>query len=192
MRKRGLFHYLAVIATVSGPASLVFGAPPPRAPKFVGATSCKTCHKSKKKGNQWAQWAQTKHAQAYQTLATPAARKAAAARGVEGDPQQAPECLRCHVTGYDAPADRRGRKYSVEDGVGCESCHGAGGNYKKKEIMKDKAAAIAAGLVVPDEKLCRGCHNQDSPTFQPFDYDKKVKEVLHPLIRDKKPDGAGG
>ena len=156
-----------------------------KAPKYVGAASCKTCHKAKKKGDQYSQWAGSKHANAYKVLATDKAKKTALKVGVKGDPQKAPECLKCHVTGYGSPKARLGKKYSMEDGVGCESCHGAGGDFKKKKIMKDRAAAVANGLIEPDEKLCKQCHNKQSPTFKPFDYAERVKEVDHPLIREK-------
>jgi hypothetical protein len=180
----------SVVLIVLGFAVAVFvavgdSAAGKKAPKYVGASSCKTCHKAKKKGNQYAQWAGSKHANAYKVLATDKAKKTALKAGVKGDPQKAPECLKCHVTGYGSPKSRLGKKYSMEDGVGCESCHGAGGNFKKKKIMKDHAAAVANGLIMPNEKLCKQCHNKQSPTFKPFDYAERVKEVDHPLIREK-------
>ena len=42
------------------------------------------------------------------------------------------------------------------------------------------AAAVAAGLVVPDEKLCKQCHNAESPTSKPFNYQEMLKKVAHP------------
>jgi len=40
----------------------------------------------------------------------------------------------------------------------CESCHGAGSEYKKLSMMKDPDKARAAGLVQPDEEFCKICH----------------------------------
>ena len=44
------------------------------------------------------------------------------------------------------------------DGVQCEACHGAGGDFKKMSIMKDVEAAKAKGLVIPTQETCNGCH----------------------------------
>jgi len=30
------------------------------------------------------------------------------------------------------------------------------------------------------EKTCIACHNSDSPTFKPFDFAARVKEIAHP------------
>lgn len=40
----------------------------------------------------------------------------------------------------------------------CESCHGAGSEYKSMAIMKDGGKARAAGLVTPDKTFCMKCH----------------------------------
>ena len=39
---------------------------------------------------------------------------------------------------HGAAAELLGKKYDVAEGVGCESCHGAGADYKKKKIMEDR------------------------------------------------------
>ena len=40
----------------------------------------------------------------------------------------------------------------------CESCHGAGSEYKTLAIMKDAKKARAAGLVIPVRSFCAQCH----------------------------------
>jgi hypothetical protein len=160
-------------------------APAAEKPKYVGVESCGMCHKSAAKGNQLGQWQGSKHAQAYATLATPKAKEIATAKGI-ADPQKADQCLKCHVTahGVDASliqAAAEGKKgYKVEDGVGCESCHGPGSQYKAMAVMKDKAQAAAKGLVEPNEALCKKCHNAESPTAKPFVYADMVKKIAHP------------
>ena len=77
-----------------------------------------------------------------------------------------------------------GKNFKVEEGVQCESCHGAGEKYKKKSIMKDHAKSVAAGLTefkdkAPIEKLCVTCHNKKSPTFKDFDFEKRWAEIAH-------------
>jgi putative hemolysin len=40
----------------------------------------------------------------------------------------------------------------------CESCHGAGSEYKALAIMKDPKKARAAGMVNPEAAFCAKCH----------------------------------
>jgi nitrate/TMAO reductase-like tetraheme cytochrome c subunit len=158
-------------------------ADPPH--NFVGAEKCKMCHNTPAKGAQFTKWSESMHSKAYQTLAGEEAKKIAAAKNI-ADPQNAAECLRCHIAGYGAPAAALTEKYKKEDGVTCEGCHGPGGDYWKMDVMKDKAKAMAAGLVMPNEKTCTGCHNQESPTFKGFDFKTALAKVAHP-----NPQGAG-
>ncbi len=116
---------------------------------YLGAEKCgKLCHKI-----QYTSWQTTPHAKAFADLKPADQAKA--------------ECIECHVTG--------GKKDLP--GVQCEACHGPGSNYAKLAIMKDKAKAVAAGLVVPTEKTCVKCHNKKSPTFKGFNFAEAVKKV---------------
>ncbi len=146
---------------------------------YVGAQKCKMCHNSAAKGAQFTQWSKSRHALAYQTLAGDEAKKIAAAKGI-ADPQKEDECLKCHVTGHGAPADKLTAKYTVEDGVGCESCHGAGSEYQKMKIMKSREQSLAAGLVIPNEQGCITCHNSESPVFKGFDFKAYFEKISHP------------
>lgn len=42
----------------------------------------------------------------------------------------------------------------------CESCHGAGSEYKSLTVMKDAEKAKAAGLVLPTATFCATCHRE--------------------------------
>ena len=155
-------------------------------PQYIGVEGCSTCHKKDKTGNQLAIWQDSRHAKAYETLGGAKAKEIATAKGI-ADAQKAPECLQCHVTihGVD-PAriatPRKGKLGAViTDGVGCESCHGAGSDYKKSKVMKDHDASVAAGMVVPDEAVCLTCHNDKSPTVVAFDYKEASKKIAHPV-----------
>jgi hypothetical protein len=148
--------------------------------EFIGAGGCKICHKAEAKGDQYGKWLASAHAKAYETLATDKAKEIAAAKKLGDNPQAIDECLSCHVTGHGAKAELLGTKYDITEGVGCESCHGAGGDYKKKSVMEDRTASVAAGLTMPDAKTCTGCHNDKSPTFTEFDFDKMVAKIAHP------------
>jgi hypothetical protein len=46
--------------------------------------------------------------------------------------------------------------------------------------MKDKKLAIAAGLTIPNEKVCVKCHNTDSPFYKPFVFADMAKKIAHP------------
>ena len=154
---------------------------------FVGTDGCKLCHKSEAKGDQYGKWAASPHAKAFETLGTDEAKKLAAEKGVKGNPQEAAECLGCHVTAYGVDAKLVGPKLTKEEGVGCESCHGAGADYKAMKTMKDLDAAKAAGLVMPTEETCKGCHNEKSPTWKgEFDFAKMYAKIAHPNPQNKK------
>jgi hypothetical protein len=147
---------------------------------YAGMKTCKMCHSKETTGDQFGIWEKSAHAQAYAVLGTDAAKAAAAKLGLEGNPQELGECLSCHTTAYGVDAAQIGKRFSVEDGVQCEACHGPGEDYKSMKIMKDPEAAKAHGLVVPTEKTCVTCHNDKSPTFKGFDYAEAWKKIAHP------------
>ncbi len=138
------------------------------------------CHKSKTKGDQYSKWSSTRHANAYYTLGTPEAKVIAEKRGVSGDPQKAPECLKCHVTAYGVDESLVAASFKMPDGIQCETCHGPGSDYKKGAIMKDLTKAMEAGLIMPTEALCVKCHNEDSPNFKGFNFEESFKKISHP------------
>lgn len=156
---------------------------------FVGSTKCATCHKTAAQGEQFPKWQASKHAKAYEVLASPKALEVAKAKGI-ADPQKAPECLKCHVTAHGVDAALLGEKYAVTEGVGCESCHGAGADYMKKAtmegIMSGTIEAASVGLVKPDKATCEKCHNKESPTFTAFDYEKAKKAIEHAIPAERK------
>ncbi len=178
MRKHAWISCL-VLATV-----VVAGAVAQAAdgPEIIGAPKCKICH-GKKTGDQFEIWSATPHATAFEVLASDEAKKIAADKGL-GDPQTEQACLKCHTTqgflGGDVAVNAKA-KYNVSEGVGCESCHGAGSEYKPKKVMEDREAAVAAGMRVPDEATCVKCHNEESPTFKGFDFATYYEKIKHPV-----------
>ncbi len=153
--------------------------------KFIGVQKCGMCHKSEKKGNQLGQWEASKHAKAFETLASPEALKIAKEKGLDVPPQKADACLKCHVTGHGMKAELFEASFKPEQGVQCETCHGAGSGYKSLKVMKDREASMAAGLIIPDESTCRRCHNEESPNFKGFDFAKAWAEIAHPNPANK-------
>ena len=150
--------------------------------KYVGVTMCSACHRSEKAGKQFDIWKGSKHAEAFKTLQTPKADEIAKGKGLKTKAAESPECLECHVTGYGADKAIAGA-LKQEDGVQCEACHGPGSDYKSIPVMKDKAKAEAAGLMlaVNDPKLCEKCHNSKSPTYKEFKYKEAWDKIKHPV-----------
>jgi len=148
--------------------------------KYVGVKKCAMCHKSESKGNQYGQWLSSGHSKAYEKLASPQALESAKKKGVTGNPQDAPECIKCHVTGFGEDAGLFTESFVKTDGVQCETCHGAGSDYLGLSVMKDKAKAVAAGLIIPTKEACVKCHNPESPNYKEFDYDKYYSKIAHP------------
>ncbi len=148
--------------------------------KFMGVTNCKMCHQKDDVGAQFKIWSESKHAKAWEVLATPEAKAAAEKKGITGNPQEAPECLKCHVTAFGVAAEFLDKKFDIKQGVQCETCHGPAGDYWKKETMKDLAAAEAAGLIKPTEELCKKCHNEESPFYKEFKFDEFKAKIAHP------------
>jgi len=147
---------------------------------FVGVKKCSLCHKKDDGGNQYGKWMESKHSKAFETLGTDAAKKTAKERGID-DPQTSGQCLKCHSTAYHFTESIVTDAIPVEEGISCESCHGAGKDYMKKSIMENRDDAIANGLVIPDEKACVQCHNPESPQYQEFHFSEFWEKIKHPL-----------
>jgi len=141
------------------------------------------CHKKESVGQQLKIWQESKHAQAYKTLQTEEADKIAKDKGFKTKAADTPECLKCHVSGYDVDASLLGKKFKIEDGVQCETCHGPGSEYKSKKVMKDKKLAIVNGLILYDnpEELCVKCHNEESPGFKGFNFEERWAKIKHSI-----------
>jgi len=150
-------------------------------PSYVGVKTCAMCHKSEKQGKQLSIWENSKHSKAYETLLTEEADKIAKEKGYETKAVETEACLKCHATGYNIDASLLGKKFKVEDGVQCETCHGPGSDYKSIKIMKDKEKAIAKGLKLYEnpEKLCITCHNDESPIKVEFNFAERWEKIKH-------------
>ena len=157
-------------------------------PEYVGTKTCGMCHKKEDVGQQLKIWQDSKHSQAYTTLQTEEADKIAKEKGHSTKAAETPECLKCHVTGYDIDASLLRKKFKIEDGVQCETCHGPGSEYKSKKVMKDRSLAIEKGLVLYEkpEELCVKCHNEESPAFSGFNFDEMWPKIKHSKPESKK------
>ncbi len=133
--------------------------------KYIGASKCKMCHNKAEKGEQYKKWLGGPHAKAMESL--------------KGDEAKDPKCLKCHATAGAVDASLIAT-LTVADGVSCESCHGAGSMYKKKTIMQSQEQSLANGLILPDEKVCKTCHNEESPNYKGFNFKEYSAKIAHP------------
>lgn len=152
---------------------------------FVGMNECNRCHANDGIGNQFGKWAVTPHARAYRALKSEAAKQIAAKHGI-ADPATDQKCLRCHTTGGGKnPA-------TIDEGVGCEACHGPGSGYHELNnhasfTNRDAAykRAISLGMypiigidhIKYREKLCLRCHNLERPCA-PDDPKQRQEQTL--------------
>jgi nitrate/TMAO reductase-like tetraheme cytochrome c subunit len=151
---------------------------------YTGLSKCKLCHKGTRNGEIYEKWEAGPHAKAFATLGSEASATVYTELGKSGNPQEDPDCLRCHVTGYGL-ADSLTAKLDPSDGVTCEACHGAGSGYYKKSVMEDREAAIASGMD-PDPKAgCIRCHNEESPTYKSFDVEERWPEIAHDVPKEE-------
>ncbi len=137
----------------------------PSAAAYVGSAACQTCHADEHAG-----WLAQDHAKAFATLE---------AKGKAGDIA----CLRCHTTGFDKPGgfQAAGTAQPGLRGVGCESCHGPGGDHvgqdarKRGTILKlsDKCGSCAI------LQVCGSCHDDaNDPGFE-FEVIDKILRQRH-------------
>lgn len=147
--------------------------------KYNGSKSCIACHK--KRDDSVSKWEASKHAKSLESLSSEASKKFEA-------PTKTADCLRCHVTGLEKEGG-----YSVEGdakanenvaNVSCEACHGPGKDYAKAMMKgmkepQDPKIYADAGLIVPKEDTCKGCHNADNPFHKEFKFEEAIKSVKH-------------
>lgn len=154
---------------------------------YIGVDACVMCHKTEKQGSQLSIWQNSKHSKAYETLKTDFANQIATEKGFSTPAVETPECLKCHATGYDLDASLLGKKFKVEEGVQCETCHGPGSDYKDMKVMKDRNLSIENGLIVHEnlEDFCIGCHNVESPTHVEINVQEAWEKIKHPVPEKK-------
>lgn len=163
--------------------------------QYVGVEKCKNCHSATKKGDQYGIWAKGKHAKSFPELTTENAKKYAQAKNI-ADAQKDAQCIKCHVTAYDAPAAQKSPKFDPTLGVQCESCHGPGGNHVKARLSaEDEGGDDSKPVQIPKDEIiakptaedCRKCHNKESPAYKAFAFRKYFKEIAHLDPRKQRP-----
>lgn len=174
-----LFLHFSLFSSVFFFTAIVYGQN-----KYVGVRACRPCHATAKQGEQFPIWQKSAHARAYTTLTTSKADEIAKGIGFSVPAVEVVDCLTCHTVLADTKLLEK--TFSVQDGVQCETCHGAGSAYKSMSIMKDHAKSVAAGMIeyideAAIEKQCRSCHNEKSPTYKEFKFKESWEKIKHPV-----------
>ena len=164
-----MFAALLLPVASANSNSMVSGA------RYEGVASCagSTCH-GRAEGNgavvrqdEISTWQSPSsksgaHSRAYAVLAGRRGQQIADSLRL-GPATQAADCLGCHATF--APAAQRGPRFSLSDGVSCESCHGAAEGWLASHYARPATheSNIADGLVPldrPDVRAnnCLDCH----------------------------------
>jgi hypothetical protein len=138
---------------------------------YVGSGACRGCHAA-----EFETWAAQPHARALDTLA---------GRGKAGDA----DCLRCHTTGFGRTGGFPASGGSPEAhadlaGVGCEACHGPGGEHVPEQAPKRGSIVALAdkcdSCVIL--QICGGCHDDaNDPGFE-FEVQDKIDRQRHGTI----------
>ncbi|MEQ8666607.1 MAG: multiheme c-type cytochrome [Rhodospirillales bacterium] len=142
-------------------------------PFHLGVQTCasSTCHgavqpwqNSSVLQNEFVTWQQhDAHAKAYETLLSDKSKLIAANLGLK-DAHTSPTCLQCHAD--NVPEAQRAKFFRIEDGVGCETCHGGAENWLGLHVAGTGSHAdnIVNGMYPTDDpdavaELCLGCHS---------------------------------
>jgi thiol-disulfide isomerase/thioredoxin len=127
----------------------------------VGSKACKSCHAASHES-----WSDSPHGRALGSLKMLERHDVA--------------CVRCHATpkAFGGPPPTEVSGYRVEESVGCESCHGAGGNHA---ASPSKDNIIGLGESCPEcviEAVCTTCHTQK---WDPeWDLKTRLEAAKHP------------
>ncbi len=159
----------------------------PSGAEFVGAAKCGECHKKA-----YSKWQTTKHFHGYDSIKT--GRESQKAEFISR--VHDPECLACHVVGWDPQNVLRYKSGFVDEatnpalrGQQCENCHGPGSAHVAEEETYMKSRKVTDDLLrwrkaqhlvegTAEKQVCIQCHDADnSPAFK---FDKWWLEVKHP------------
>lgn len=170
---------LLLALAAGGPGAQEAGETPDAPAKHLGVVTCSgsTCHgaarplaESKVMQNEFITWhREDHHARAYRSLIGEQGQRIARNLGLESA-ASAPECLTCH-TNF-APAEQRGKRFQLADGVACEACHGPASKWLGMHVTGEASRAdnLKVGMYPTEEpvaraKLCLSCHLGNDSKF---------------------------
>ncbi len=135
---------------------------------FIGAAGCSSssCHGGAgEKRSQYITWAgQDFHSRAYSILLDARSARIAEAVGV-ASAQSSPRCTVCHSPFQAVPKTRLAPSAHADEGVSCESCHGAAGPWLRGHTRPDWTYAMRVSAGMRDLRnlylranACVACH----------------------------------
>lgn len=147
--------------------------------EHLGVASCASsvCHGAVTKNkhffvpmNEYMLWSRyDRHSKAYETLLSVESQHIAHKLGLK-NAHQAPLCLDCH-SDY-IPENLKGPQYHVEDGIGCEACHGGAERWLSTHTAENSNHQdnLAQGMYPTDQtparaELCLSCHYGNEDKF---------------------------
>lgn len=163
-------------------------SPHPSGATFVGADKCGECHTTA-----YRIWKDTPHAHALESL-DPVHQRLGHERLNGISRMHDPECLSCHVTGWDpqeyfrfpsgflnedlASTDDQKMLHQMLAGSQCENCHGPGSRHLElvNAGADDPGKVMRVTLEQARKGTCEKCHDADnSPKFNFDTYWEQVK-----------------
>ncbi len=140
---------------------------------FVGATGCKSssCHGGAgPKRSQFATWSQQDfHSRAYAVLVNARSTRIGETLGIT-QAQISARCTVCHSPLQSVAPARRTATAHPDEGVSCESCHGAAGSWLRGHTRTDwtYGMRVAAGMhdlrsIYVRANACVACHQNVEP-----------------------------
>ncbi len=141
--------------------------------KTEGAATCasslchgaiKTWQDSNVLQNEYVTWSRLdKHARAYNVLRNEKSKRIALNLGLREPAHEAKICIDCHA--HNIPAARHGEKFTINDNITCEACHGPAEKWIRSHVAPGATheKSIADGMYPTDDaiaraKLCLSCH----------------------------------
>ncbi len=163
--------------------------------QFLGVATCagSTCHGRNEadgeivRQDELLRWQEEStpggaHSRAFRVLREPRSIAIAKKLGI-GDPASAQMCLGCHTT----PAFSKGPRFQVDDGVGCEACHGPASSWLSSHyaVGVTHARNVAQGLTPLENpkaraNVCLDCHFGSADEGQFVDH--RIMAAGHPRI----------
>ena len=145
---------------------------------YVGSDACRSCHEK-----EFATWLESPHARALVSLE---------AKGEAGNET----CQTCHVTAFGRaggfPKGAVPSEHPDLARVGCESCHGPGGDH-----IGEGASRIGTIVSLGDKcdscvilQICGSCHDQDNDPGFEFAVEEKIERQKHGTIEASATRGA--
>jgi hypothetical protein len=168
-----LVQRLITLTSFCALSSFAADLPQDDATRHEGVATCATsqCHGSAVPGegsnvmqHEYVTWTQSDpHAGAYEVLSNDLSQNIAARLGLSSA-RSAGICLDCHAD--NVSSDKRGERFQISDGVGCEACHGGAEtwistHYNVPAVTHQDnvdAGLYPTDLAEPRGELCLSCH----------------------------------